>query len=221
MELLEAHKLQLGLVVVVQVEKKSFFFYHIWYFVTWSHWTVFWTRKIKGLSFRFCQLIKLNTCSQIISIRKARLYCHFDQVKTLLRDRFDQESKARVVPAQIVLQRRQFAQNMDSVSAVHIRWAGATVDRITSNRLFWKYDFQGWRTSLWSGSRRRWCWGRLRIQWPGLLLQVLSHILPEPPPFKSYDIFCLIPSQSSADCPYEAPVCSEHGYCQCASYQVQ
>merc|ERR1711962_1218158 len=25
---------------------------------------------------------------------------------------------------------------------------------------------------------------------------------------------------SSADCPYVAPVCSEHGYCQCASYQV-
>ena len=25
---------------------------------------------------------------------------------------------------------------------------------------------------------------------------------------------------SSADCPYDAPVCSEHGYCQCASYQV-
>jgi len=32
-----------------------------------------------------------------------------------------QESKAPVVPAQIALQRRQFAQNMDSVSAVHIR----------------------------------------------------------------------------------------------------
>ena len=87
----------------------------------------------KGLSFRFCQLIKLNNCSEIILIRKARLYCHFDQVKTLLRDRFDQESKAPVVPAQIALQRRQFAQNMDFVSAVHIRWAGARVDRITSN----------------------------------------------------------------------------------------
>jgi len=32
-----------------------------------------------------------------------------------------QESKAPVVPAQIALQRRQFAQNMDFVSAVHIR----------------------------------------------------------------------------------------------------
>ena len=30
----------------------------------------------------------------------------------------------------------------------------------------------------------------------------------------------LIKFSSSADCPYEAPVCSEHGYCQCASYQV-
>ena len=81
-------------------------------------------------------MIKLNTCSQIISIRKARLYCHFDQAKKLLRNNFDQESKAPVVPAQIALQRHQFAQNMDSVSAVHIRWAGARVDRITSNRLF-------------------------------------------------------------------------------------
>ena len=96
----------------------------------------FFNAQGKGLSFRFCQLIKLNNCSEIILIRKARLYCHFDQVKTLLRDRFDQESKAPVAPAQIALQRRQFAQNMDSVSAVHIRWAGATVDRITSNRLF-------------------------------------------------------------------------------------
>ena len=81
-------------------------------------------------------MIKLSTCSQIISIRKARLYCHFDQVKKLLRNNFDQESKAPVAPAQIALQRRQFAQNMDFVSAVHIRWAGARVDRITSNRLF-------------------------------------------------------------------------------------
>jgi len=32
-----------------------------------------------------------------------------------------QESKAPVVPAQIVPQRHQFAQNMDSASAVHIR----------------------------------------------------------------------------------------------------
>jgi len=32
-----------------------------------------------------------------------------------------QESKAPVVPAQIALQRHQFAQNMDFVSAVHIR----------------------------------------------------------------------------------------------------
>ena len=68
--------------------------------------------------------------------KESGLHCHFDQIKTLLRDRFDQESKAPVVPAQIVLQRRQFAQNMDFVSAVHIRWAGARVQSITSNRLF-------------------------------------------------------------------------------------
>ena len=59
-----------------------------------------------------------------------------DPIEHLLTDRFDQESKARVAPAQIVLQRRQFAQNMDSVSAVHIRWAGARVDRITSDQIF-------------------------------------------------------------------------------------
>ena len=131
MELLEAQKLRLGMVVVAQVETNIIFLS----FLVFGHFITF-NALSKGLSFRFCQLIKLNTCSEIILIRKARLYCHFDQVKTLLRDRFDQESKAPVVPAQIALQRRQFAQNMDFVSAVHIRWAGARVDRITSNRLF-------------------------------------------------------------------------------------
>ena len=126
MELLEAHKLRLGQVVVVQVETNITFlsFLVFCHLITLNS---FFNAQSKGLSFRFCQLIKLNTWSQIVSIRKARLHCHFDQIKTLLRDRFDQESKAPVVPAQIALQRRQFAQNMDFVSAVHIRWAGARV----------------------------------------------------------------------------------------------
>ena len=112
------------------------YYFIIFGILSLNHIEQFFNAQSKGLSFRFCQLIKLNTCSEIILIRKARLYCHFDQVRTLLRDRFDQESKAPVVPAQIALQRRQFAQNMDFVSAVHIRWAGARVQRISSDKLF-------------------------------------------------------------------------------------
>ena len=135
MELLEAHKLRLGQVVVVQVETNITFlsFLVFCHLITLNS---FFNAQSKGLSFRFCQLIQLNTWSQIILIRKARIHCQFEQVKKLLTDHFNQETKAPVVPAQIALQRRQFAQNMDFVSAVHIRWAGAMVQRITSNRSF-------------------------------------------------------------------------------------
>ena len=60
-------------------------------------------------------MIKLKSCSEKI---------------------FNQESKAPVVPAQIALQKRQFAQNMGFVSAAHIRWADAGVQSITSDQLF-------------------------------------------------------------------------------------
>ena len=71
MELLEAHKLRLGQVVVVQVETNIILSFAVFcHLITLNS---FFNAQSKGLSFRFCQLIKLNTCSEIILIRKARL----------------------------------------------------------------------------------------------------------------------------------------------------
>ena len=71
MELLEAHKLRLGQVVVVQVEKNIILSFLV-----------------------FCHLITLNSFFNTQKQRIFILVLSADQIEHLFPDRFDQESKA-------------------------------------------------------------------------------------------------------------------------------